>query len=416
MAEQNDIEANMKLTKSLIDKMTYGKTVEEDGSGKKIAPQDIRWDDEIKGFGIRVFPSGGKKFVISYRHLGRKHIMQLGAYGVLTLDQARNMARKKLVDVIEQKDPLEDRMKQRRGEKIKDLCGVYIERYAKLHKKSWKKDESRINRIIIPRWGNHMADSINRSDVAELHSQLGEMSGHYEANRVVELLSKMFELAQKWGFIKEGLINPAHKIDKFKEEKRDRWVTAEELPRLAEAIDGEGNYYARMGIWLFLLTGLRKNELLQAQWSDVDMERKELRIPETKAGRVHYIPLSNEAMAILEKLPRFKDNPYILPGHIAEQHLVNLDKPWQRIRRSAGIDDVRLHDLRRTVGSWLAQSGNSLHLIGRVLNHSNTSTTAVYARFGQDNVRDALEANGRQIMGIAGKRPLAEVVPMRGVK
>ena len=204
--------------------------------------------------------------------------------------------------------------------------------------------------------------------------------------------------------------NPAHGIDRFKEYKRDRWVNPEELPRLAQAFESEPNIYVRMALWLYLLTGVRKGELLFAKWTDIDWQRQELRLSETKAGRVHYVPLSAPAMAILRDLPRMESNPYILPGHIHGRPLVNINLPWTRIRKLAGVEDVRLHDLRRTVGSWLAQSGNSLHLIGRVLNHSNQSTTAIYARFGQDHVRQALEDHAARVMGAAGKRPPAEVV------
>ena len=145
--------------------------------------------------------------------------------------------------------------------------------------------------------------------------------------------------------------------------------------------------------------------MLRAQWGDVDWIRKELKLPETKAGRMHYVPLSGPALAILRNLPslKVKGNPYILPGHIRGRHLVNIDAPWRRVRKAAELEDVRLHDLRRTVGSWLAQSGNSLPLIGKVLNHSSPATTAIYARFGQDQVREALENHGRKVMSVANK-------------
>ena len=172
----------------------------------------------------------------------------------------------------------------------------------------------------------------------------------------------------------------------------------------------------RGAIWLYLLTGLRKNELLSAKWDYVDWHRKELNIPDTKAGRPLHLPLSSEAITLLEGMPRLEGNPYILVGVKEGQHLVNISKPWGRIRTRAGVDDVRLHDLRRTVGSWLAQSGNSLHLIGKVLNHSNTATTEIYARFAQDHVREALEAHGKQIMGIAGKRETAQILDISKAK
>ena len=148
------------------------------------------------------------------------------------------------------------------------------------------------------------------------------------------------------------------------------------------------------------------------RWVDVDWEREELSIRETKNGRPHYLPLSSAAMQILRLLPRDGDNPYIFPGRDSGHHIVNIDKAWRRIRSAADVEDVRLHDLRRTVGSWLAQSGNSLHLIGRVLNHKTPSTTQVYARFGNDQVRDALESLGQNLLGAAGKTSAVDIVQL----
>lgn len=220
----------------------------------------------------------------------------------------------------------------------------------------------------------------------------------------------MFELARRWAFLPETAANPARGIDKFKEHKRDRWVTPEELPKLAAAIAREPNLYIRAALWLYLLTGVRKTELLKARWDDVDFVRCALRLPETKAGRIHYVPLSAPAVAILQALPRQEANPYVLPGQRAGQHVVNVDDSWQRARKEAGVEDVRLHDLRRTVGSWLALAGNSLPLIGRVLNHTDPKTTAIYARLGDDPARQALADHAERITAIAGEwfpaRPL----------
>jgi integrase len=149
--------------------------------------------------------------------------------------------------------------------------------------------------------------------VAALHSKVGKR-GPYEANRVLALLSKMFELARRWGYVPEDHVNPARDIDRFKEQKRDRYVTPAELPHLAAAINAEPNESARNALWLYLLTGARKSELLKARWDDVDTERAELRLADTKAGRTHYIPLSGPALALLREIPRQHGNPYILPG------------------------------------------------------------------------------------------------------
>jgi integrase len=239
--------------------------------------------------------------------------------------------------------------------------------------------------------------AITKHDVAVLHGEIGA-AAPYEANRTLRLISSLFELAKQWGYLDEMFPNPARHVKMFKEEKRDRWVHQDEIPALMAAIQGEANLYARMAILLYLFTGARKSELLMAKWADIDQNRKELRLEDTKAGRVHYIPLSAPAMEFLATLPKMEGNPYLFPGHIRGQHLVNISKPWNRMRKAANLEDVRLHDLRRTVGSWLAQSGKSLHLIGKVLNHSNQRTTETYARFAQNDARDALEEHGKAFM------------------
>ncbi len=392
----------MRLTKRAIDAATY--------TGTNNA-RCVLWDDEVPGFGCRIFPSGRKGFVLSYRAAGRSRLLTIGTYGVLTLDQARTVARSELAKVeTEGADPVAAREQERQGETMRDLCLAYMERHGNA-KKSGDEDQRRINAYVLPKWGSLKARAITRTDVETLHRTIGKRAP-YEANRVLALLSKMFELARRWGFVPEGHSNPARDIDRFTEAKRDRWVTHDELPRLAQAINAEPNASARNALWLYLLTGARKSELLKAQWADVDWTRAELRLPDTKDGRVHYIPLSPPAVALLRDLPRTADNPYILPGKLPGAHLVNISKPWGRVRTAAGVEDVRLHDLRRTVGSWLAQSGNSLHLIGRVLNHSNQSTTAVYARFGEDSVRAAMDQHGARIMGVAGLTPSAEVAEL----
>lgn len=384
---------NVKLTKTVIDRLKY------EGNGNE---RHILWDSVIPGFGVRVYPSGKKAFVLFYRLSGRQRFFTIGAYGPLTLEQARTRAKRRIGEVAEGEDPLEQRKKERQGETVRDLCEAYLERHAAL-KRSARDDRRRIEQRIIPSWGNRKADSITRADVAALHSKIGQ-DAPYEANRTIALLSKMFELARRWGFVPENAANPARGIDKFREHKRDRWVTHEELPRVTVAIAQEPNLYVRAALWLYLLTGVRKTELLKTKWEDVDLVRCELRLPETKAGRVHYIPLSPPAIALLERMPKEEGNPYLLPSTKAPgRHLVNIEKPWRRVRKAARVEDVRLHDLRRTVGSWLAQAGNSLPLIGRVLNHTNPQTTAIYARLGDDLARQALEKHGQMITAIAGE-------------
>jgi integrase len=293
-----------------------------------------------------------------------------------------------------------ERQRERQGKLIKDLCKKYIDERVS-RKKSGRNDISSIERFIMPEWGNLPVVNIKRADVEVLHKKIGKQAP-YQANRVHSLLSNMFNFARVWEFVPPGYDNPCFKIDKFAEVKRDRFVSHEELPKLVEAINKELNPYVVAAIWLYLLTGVRREELLTLKWSDIDLERRELKLTDTKNGKDHYLPLSGAAMDVLNNLQRIEGNPYVIAGKKEGCHLVNIFVPWQRIRKEAGLDDVRLHDLRRSVGSWLAQSGSSLHLIGKVLNHSNQSTTAIYARFGQDHVRDALEQHGQRITSMVG--------------
>ncbi len=264
----------------------------------------------------------------------------------------------------------------------------------------------------------------------------------------------MFALAHIWHFTDESASNPAEDITRFKERKRKSWVTPLELPALARAIDGEPNIYVRAAVWLYLLTGVRKEELTTAKWKEVDWERGVLRLPETKSGEEQNAALNAPALAILHSIPRLDGNPYILPGSKPRGHFTNIDRPWRRIRARASVDlwqhdqdsqvsglverlsrelgrspdveeveaaarrdglelptgllDARLHDLRRTVGSWMSQASIDLNTIKEALRHSSISTTLTYARLGADPARQAMEEHGRRVMEIAGRQRVVE--------
>ena len=378
----------MKLTKKNIESFQY------------IGPaprRDVRWDETVSGLGLRIYPSGKKVFIISYRCNNRKHLTTLGEFGILTLDQARKLARRQLADVLSGINPQDKKNKFLKDKNFKALCEAYISGYAKIHKKTWKEDERRINRHLIPKWGSRPASLISHVHITLFHQELGK-SAPYEANRIIRLLSKIFGLASQWGFVDETYFNPAKNIKQFKEEKRDRWINSSELKMLMQSIKEELNVSAKNFIWMSLLTGARKTELLTAKWSHIDWDRTELKLPETKNGKTHYIPLSKIAIDFIKKIEVTPGNPYIFPGHIKNKHLVNVSKPWKRVCKKAGLEGICIHDLRRTVGSWLAQSGSSLHLIGTVLNHTNQSTTMTYARYAPDQRREALENHSEKLM------------------
>lgn len=382
----------MKLTQSRIKKLVY------DPNGPS---SQIHFDDEHPGFGVRVYPNGSKSFILDYRLKGRQRRMVIGRFGIWSLDEARKQARRYAVEIDKGVDPLEQKQTEQGAPLFSSVCLDYIEEYAKSHKRSWKEDQRRINKHIKPKLGKRRIDAIRRADVMNLHGSLGK-DHKYEANRVLALVSVIFEYARKQGHIDEAAVNPARGIDKFKEQKRDRWIKPEEMPKLIEAIGKCSNVYVRSALMLYLLTGLRKNELLRAKWEDVDLSRGEIRLPETKAGRVHILPLSDAAIAILRTIPKQEDNPYVFPGRRNGGHLIGIQKFWEDIREKAGMADVRLHDLRRTVGSWMATGGQSIQVIGKVLNHADLATTQkVYAHLSEDPVRQAMKEHGEKIISMS---------------
>lgn len=383
----------LKFTNAAIDSMKY--EGRETSPGKFIV--DTRWDTQMRGLGIRIFPTGTKSFVVRYEKCGRTIIKAIGRFGAITVEIARKVAQSKLGEHAFGKNPFAEEEKLAKRVPLKKLCDEYLSRYAKPHKKSWRNDEARIKRYIKEYWPNRYVQEISNSDVIKLHFQISK-TAPYEANRTIEMLSVMFRLAIQWGYYIGD--NPAKGIKHNKEQKRDRWITPDEMKNLAAALEKEKNIYVAKAVWLYLYTGARKSELLKAKWKDVDWERRELRFVDTKNGETHYVPLSEPALKILKDLPRVEGNDHMFPGGVEGAAFVNLTKAWSRIRTEAKVKDVRLHDLRRTVGSWFAQSGNSLHLIGKVLNHKNPATTAIYARFGQDVVRQALEDHGKKIAAV----------------
>lgn len=387
----------MKLTKLSIDRTHYK------GDGKS---RHVIWDSETRGFGLRVYPSGKKTFIVSYRHEGQKRLMVVGSYGLLTLDQARDRSKKLLVEVLDGRDPLAEREKKDRSETVEKLCKEYMTKYAigpnpeKPIKKSYAEDQRRIDKVLIPAWKNRKIQSIQHSDVLTLRHKIGERS-IYEANRIMALVSVMWEFARAEGFIERTADNPARGIDKYEENKRTRWITPEEMPKLIAAINEHPHVYARGALWLFLLTGCRKSELLNCKWEYVDFERRQLNLPDTKTGEPLHLPLSTVAIEVLKRLPRVAENPYVFPGRVKGRPLVGLFKIWDEIRSKADVSDARIHDLRHTVGSWLKQAGNDSYLVQQVLGHSDGRTTERYMHFDQSHLRAPLEQHAKLIQQIA---------------
>lgn len=393
------------LTKRAVDRLRY----DLDGPGTQ-----VEWDTgngSLKGFGCRVYPTGRKVFVLKYRTLhGRQRLLTLGEYGELTVEQARDLAEDKKHEVKRGRDPSEEKRRGREAEQrastVAAFAPLYIEqirtkgtpgRRGMRPKKTWREDELRLQRHVLPAWGRRKLEEITRTDVRRLHASI---AAPYEANRVLSLVSVFFKTAVHLGHLPEDHPNPAHGVAMNAEQARERFVTEAEMPRLTEAIAQEPNEHVRGAFLLYLMTGLRRSELCRLTWSDVDTHARTLRLGVTKNGLPHTLPLSDAAMAVLADLPRLLGNDYVIPSPRLPGRPWNPDeltKKWREVRRRAGIEDVRLHDLRRTVGSWLAMSGASLSLVGAVLNHKSVSTTSIYARYQLDAARSALEEHGAKI-------------------
>ena len=376
-----------------------------DGTPFPSAGQVFVRDTELPGFALRV-TQGRKSFVLEKRIHGRMRRITIGPYGPLTVDRARKLAAIHVGEIAQGADPAQVRQDRLHEPMFADLTEQYLTRHAP--RKRSARDDRRMLQTHLAIFRTRKLSDLSRNDVARLHVRVGE-TAPYRANRVVALLRKMFNLAEDWGLYHGE--NPATRIPFFKEESRDRFVQPEELPRLFRAIGEEPNCYIRTVFLIALLTGARRAEVLSMQWEDVSLTRAEWRIPQTKAGRPHLLPLPHALVATLRSLPRIDENPYVFPGQNGAGHLQNMKRPWDSIRVKAGIQDVRFHDLRRTIGSWLAGSGESLQLIGKVLNHCDVSTTAIYARLNLNPVRQALERNATKMLEAAEFQRMPAIRP-----
>jgi integrase len=376
--------ATVKLTKVLVENAQIPPT-----------GQEFLRDNEITGFALRITSSGGRSFIWEGRVKRRMRRITLGRYPDISVQIARQKAQAIRGELANGRDPAQERRIARDELTFADLTEAYVERHAKQHKSSWKRDVQML-RAYLAKWRSRKLSDISPDEIDRLHKNIGEEHGHYAANRTIALLRAMFNLAHDWGFSKAD--NPAARIKPYREQKRERFLSPDELRRVNEALIGEPNQYWRGYFVLSLLLGPRRSELLAARWADIDLVQRSWHLPTTKSGRSHLLPLPEAAVEILQALPS-REREFVFPGTGATGHLTEPKKAWRRIRTRAGVPDARIHDLRRTLGSWLAASGHSLPLIGRVLNHSNASTTQIYARLSLDPVREALEKNSALMLG-----------------
>ena len=352
------------------------------------------WDDEIPGFGLRVLPSGRRNYMIQYRVGTRTRRMTLGPHGILTAEQARTMAMTELARVRQGADPAADRQARREAITVRELAERFDKEHIALRIKSSTAKEYRRNldRFILPALGRLRVEEVTRADIAKFHHDLRHIP--YQANRCIEVVSKMFNLAEMWGLRADGT-NPRKHIKKYPEEKRERFLSAAEMRRTGEVlaemeIENIELPSAIAAARLLMLTGCRLNEIMTLKWAYVDTEAPALRLPDSKTG-AKIVHLGKAALDVLRAIHRIDGNPWVITGAKAGARLADLQPFWQRVRARAGIKDVRIHDLRHTFASVAVASGQGLPMIGKLLGHTQVQTTARYAHLAADPVRAAAD-------------------------
>jgi integrase len=388
--------ATVKLSKRTVDAAQPG-------------PSDsYLWDEDLPGFGLKVTPKGTKTYLVQYRiggRGGRTRRVTLGRHGPITPDMARHEARKTLGAVAQGQDVAEEKTQARKDLTMAQLFDLWTAEGCD-HKKAstLKIDRSNIERHIKPLIGTKRLNTLTRTDVERMQRAIAEgktaadirtgargravvEGGRGTAARCLAILGAALTFAVKRDLRAD---NPVRGVQAYKGEKKERFLSAEELARLGAALtqaEKTGtNPFAIAAIRLMLLTGCRKSEILTLRWDWVDFERACFRLPDSKTG-AKVVPVANAPLALLRTLPRVAGNPHILPSSKTEGHLVGLQKVWEGLRVKADLPDVRLHDLRHSFASAAVAQGESLFLVGKVLGHRQARTTEVYAHLQDDPVR-----------------------------
>lgn len=373
------------------------------------------YDESLAGFGVRVSGKTGRKtFFLRYRAPDRavQRRMTLGTYPTVSLADARDKAKAHLYDVSQGNDPAAEKVERAKAETFGELADLYLERYAKRHKKSWKEDERIIEKDLRPEWGNWKAYTIKRADVLDLLDDIVERGAPVMANRTLALVSKIFN----FGIDREILeVNPAFRVPKpGREEPRQRVLTESEIKDFWRWMD-ELTPLMAATFRLRLLTAQRGIEVMSMRKADLDGEWWTIPPDVSKVGIAHRVPLSPQALAVLEKIgPHNKDSEWVFPSDRDDGHIRSVKKAIQRLREDHGFD-WRPHDLRRTAATFMARTGVQRLVISKVLGHTEgENITAVYDRASYDDEkRRALVVWGdrveRIVTGKKGEKVLRRI-------
>ena len=365
----------------------------------------VVWDDDLKGFGVRVHPTGRKVYIVKTRYRGKPVKVTIGPHGAVTPAGARTSAADIITGARAGRDPAGWNGRKDRAPTMRELGRRFLKEYVPSHCKPSTAEEYRrsVELFINPRIGKLRVPDVQRNHIATLHHGLRETP--YQANRTLGVLSKIFNLAEVWNLRPDGS-NPCRHVKRFREEKRERFLSDEEYRRLGDTLDeaereGSETPAAIAAFRLLMLTGCRLSEIQKLRWEHVDLEAGELRLPDSKSG-AKIVHLGAPAVAVLRGIDREDGSLWVIVGRKPGGHLTDLQHPWRRIRSRAGLDDVRIHDLRHSFASGGLLVGEGLPMIGKLLGHTQVQTTARYAHLANDPVKAAADRIASRIAGLAG--------------
>lgn len=357
------------------------------------------WDAELKGFGVRVSPKGKKTFLVQYRASGRTRRLKVGPYGALTADEARTKAKERLGEVAKGDNPAEAISAHRKSPTVATVGARFLDEHveARLKPSTKRNYYTVVNDIVKPAIGAYKITDVKRSDMAALHHSYRDRP--YQANRILSVMSKMFNLCELWGLRPDGA-NPCRLIQKFPERKRERFLSKEEIRDLWQYLDaqvssGAETPYVAGAFKLLLLTGCRLMEIQSLKWEHIAGSK--IVLEDSKTG-TRKVQLNEAAQEVLKTIPRKDKNPYVIAGEEEGEHFNDMQKPWRRIRNDLGLEDVRIHDLRHTVASHMVMDGVPLAVIGKLLGHTQIQTTLRYAHLSDEAEREAANTFGTRIM------------------
>ncbi len=357
----------------------------------------IVWDDEIKGFGCRIFPGGKKTYVFYYRSpVTRKFsYIKIGLHGNLTVDEARIKAKTLALSVSNGIDVKAEKkqkiIEEQKSLLFADFWQIFTDKYIREHHKpnTIKRNKSRIKNNILPFFGSKKITDIERRDILAFKDSMSHVQGN--CTKCLVLLSTAFDQAELWGY-RDANSNPCKGVKKQSDKKMERFLTVAELRKLegilASMASSKSSPYTVATIWLLIFTGCRLGEALTLPWEDVHLEDGYLYLKDSKVG-VRTIALNDKAKQIFNSLPKQEGNPYVFCGNIPGKPLVNINGTWRKVRILAGIPDVRLHDLRHSFASFALKKGVDLYTVSKLLGHKNIATTTRYAHLELEHLKDA---------------------------